>query len=584
MFLAQSEKRRARRLFDAPTQGAAILLGSLVLWAGAGTARAQSPSAAESQLWAEVESLRRSQNWAAVSDRLGRLVELNPTVARNWFELGLARCRARRFSEAISAFERAEQLGGGFTWDPVYTVGRGETLLHLAGCQAQLGHPDQALALVERSLAAGLRRPSRLLADAKLAPLRNDPRLRTLAGAIDPPATPAEGYQADLDFLTREMFRLHYNPFHRHPREAFDREIAEFRADLSDLSPERFLVRAQRLLCLLGDGHTSARLERCHVLPLGFYWFEEGMFVRVAQAGSEQYLGCQLLAVADRPLDEVVERFRPIVAWDNEMTIRSFLPRQLTVAEWYVGLGLHDRLDEIPLRLRWPDGSEENVALKTLVIGDPDDPQQFGPLKRRELKDGSIPLAEQNPETLLWFQPVAEGRVVYAAINGLGGSETETFPEFSARLHAYVDEHPEVQRLVLDFRRNSGGNTFLNRVLVQGLMKSRLNVPGGLVVLIGRTTFSAAQNTVTEIERHTQARFVGEPTGSSPNFIGETVIFQLPYSKQSVSISDLFWESSSPLDRRTWIAPQVYLPPRADDYFAGRDPALEAALDRSVSP
>jgi hypothetical protein len=46
------------------------------------------------------------------------------------------------------------------------------------------------------------------------------------------------------------------------------------------------------------------------------------------------------------------------------------------------------------------------------------------------------------------------------------------------------------------------------------------------------------------IERHTHAIFVGEPTGSGPNFVGETELFELPYSKLQASVSDLYWQSS----------------------------------------
>ena len=31
-------------------------------------------------------------------------------------------------------------------------------------------------------------------------------------------------------------------------------------------------------------------------------------------------------------------------------------------------------------------------------------------------------------------------------------------------------------------------------------------------------------------------------------------------------------------DRRVWIDPEISVPPTADDYFSGRDAALEAAL------
>ncbi|HNC44260.1 MAG TPA: hypothetical protein PLU80_08840, partial [Acidobacteriota bacterium] len=99
---------------------------------------------------------------------------------------------------------------------------------------------------------------------------------------------------------------------------------------------------------------------------------------------------------------------------------------------------------------------------------------------------------------------------------------------------------------------------------------------GQLFVIVGRRTFSAAQNAATLIERNTSAIFVGEPTGSSPNFIGEEIPFELPYSKLMANVSDLYWQSSWPFDYRTWIAPVLYTPPSFELYRTHRDPALEA--------
>lgn len=36
----------------------------------------------------------------------------------------------------------------------------------------------------------------------------------------------------------------------------------------------------------------------------------------------------------------------------------------------------------------------------------------------------------------------------------------------------------------------------------------------------------------------------GEPTGSRPSFIGETVPFELPSSKVRVNVSDLHWQGT----------------------------------------
>jgi hypothetical protein len=73
--------------------------------------------------------------------------------------------------------------------------------------------------------------------------------------------------------------------------------------------------------------------------------------------------------------------------------------------------------------------------------------------------------------------------------------------------------------------------------------------------------------------------FVGEPSGSRPNFIGETIPFELPYSKTIVNVSDLYWQTSWPGDHRTWIPPEILAPPTFETYRHNRDPAMEAIFE-----
>ena len=54
--------------------------------------------------------------------------------------------------------------------------------------------------------------------------------------------------------------------------------------------------------------------------------------------------------------------------------------------------------------------------------------------------------------------------------------------------------------------------------------------------------------------------------------------FELPYSKLQVNVSDLFWQSSWPVDHRTWIPPLLYTPPTFAAYKQNRDLALEAII------
>jgi hypothetical protein len=97
---------------------------------------------------------------------------------------------------------------------------------------------------------------------------------------------------------------------------------------------------------------------------------------------------------------------------------------------------------------------------------------------------------------------------------------------------------------------------------------------GRLFAILGRRAYSAAQNMATYFERYTNATFVGEPTGSSPNAIGEEAPVTLPYSRVMANVSHLFWQGSWPQDQRHRLAPQVYVSPTWADFRAGRDRAL----------
>jgi hypothetical protein len=47
----------------------------------------------------------------------------------------------------------------------------------------------------------------------------------------------------------------------------------------------------------------------------------------------------------------------------------------------------------------------------------------------------------------------------------------------------------------------------------------------------------------------------------------------------TVAVSTRWWQFADPDEPRLTIEPDVEVPVTTDDYFAGRDPALDAALE-----
>jgi hypothetical protein len=192
-----------------------------------------------------------------------------------------------------------------------------------------------------------------------------------------------------------------------------------------------------------------------------------------------------------------------------------------------------------------------------------------------DANEAEPPLHLSNLDVPFWFAYLESDRVMYVQFNSVRDDPAESLERFASRLSAAIARE-QPSKLVLDVRWNGGGNTFLVMPLLHMIIGSPMNRRGALFVITGRGTYSAAQNFSTLLWRHTQATFVGEPTGSSPNFIGETCPFELPYSKLEVNVSDLYWGTSWPLDSRTALAPLIYTPPTAKAWAEGRDPAMDA--------
>jgi tetratricopeptide (TPR) repeat protein len=116
------------------------------------------------------------------------------------------------------------------------------------------------------------------------------------------------------------------------------------------------------------------------------------------------------------------------------------------------------------------------------------------------------------------------------------------------------------------------------------MRSQRLNPRGRVYVIIGRHMFSAAQNTVNYLKKWTDAIFVGEPTGSSPNQFGDAVPVKLPNSGLEPYASTVWWQDQDERVKDPWVAPDLAVEMAGTDYDRGYDPVLETALTAKAEP
>jgi hypothetical protein len=519
-----------------------------------------------------------ANDWGNAIAAWEKVVQLNPVTGEYWYELAEARYKNKDYRGALPAYEQSLRFGFALPSSRVRDMAR---------CHAMLGDKEQALTILERAFTLGYRRLELIRNDPAFQSLRNEARFQKLVAVVDTSKmSREEGWRYDLQLLAREVKRLRYQPFRSISEMDFDAAVKKIHEAIPRLTDMQITIEMLRLLARVRDGHTTiyAMFERPELrrnLPIDFAFFAEGLFITAAEARYENLLGARVLKFGERSVDEVLSAIETTAQRDNERAGLVVGPMRMRTLPFLHGLSLIPDAEQVALTIADQQGNTRVVTLKA-----------DSEIPSRKLWDGLPPNWKHFAQTLTaplplylkkqydhyWFELLPEAKTVYCQFNRVRDNPQESLAAFSDRLFKFIHESA-VEKLVLDMRWNNGGDTGLVLPLLHGLIRNdKINQRGKLFVIIGRRNYSAAQNTATYIERHTKAIFVGEPTGSSPNFIGEDNDFELPYSKLMANVSDLYWQSSMPDDHRPWIAPLLYTPPTFAALRANRDPALEAIL------
>jgi hypothetical protein len=418
-------------------------------------------------------------------------------------------------------------------------------------------------------------------------------------GTIEPspsPATPASGqptstdddrmagWTADLRSLVTLRERHHPDPWHGIDRELYVRAVEAVVARIGQMNDDQLMVEATRLAAMPTwagrDGHGGIYpwgegSFETHLLPLRLYRFSDGWFVVDAMAPYEDLVGDRVTGIGDRvtgigghEIEAVLEAVEPLVARDNDQQVLSHGGLLMVTVEVLHGLGLLTDVEApVPVDL---DGAGR-VAVEPVSM------TSFGAWAGGHHVH-SPPAREDGPAWLRnvdedgWWEWQADTGTAFIQLNEVADRNGPLVEEVRERLSG-----GEVQRIVLDLRHNPGGDNTLYAGLLQLLDEGdAAGVP--LYVIMGRATFSAAGNLLTDLEQETDAILVGEDSGNSPNQYGNSIPTELPHSGLVFRVAPQYVIAGDPDDTRVTIRPDLPAPLSSADYFGGRDPAIAAIL------
>ena len=405
------------------------------------------------------------------------------------------------------------------------------------------------------------------------------------------PAAAAE-WRADLKQLVTELERNHPDPFNETPRTVFLDAVAKLDRRIPELAAHEIIVEFERLVALVGDGHTNINMLNSagvdfHVLPLRFGFYSDGVYIEAADASYAGAVGGRVVAIEDTPIDSVMARIRPLVSRDNDEWVAVATPHLMSLIEVLHALRIAKGLDGVRVRVM-QDGRAVNVDVKPLAEtrtrpgGYPLRSTYTGTwMDAMTAAAGIAPLYQQRLDSIYGWQYVPKDRVLYIWWNQVQNrAQGESALGMFQDALAYAREHAsEIDKVLIDVRNNTGGEGGLLDPIVREIIRTReIDEAGRLFVAIGPRTFSAALIMAVQLDRYTDATFVGEPTGGKPNVYAGHVVVTLRNSGIGVSISPAFYQSGFPSDVREFVAPRLYVKPSFADYRAGRDPVYDAVV------
>jgi len=400
----------------------------------------------------------------------------------------------------------------------------------------------------------------------------------------------AKVWQEDLRYLATEAPRWHKNLFHTMTPAQFDAAVKRLHERIPTLTRHEIIVEMARIMAMVGDGHTNIAPTRdakigFRALPVKFYLFKDGLYVRAARMENAEILGARIVRIGNLTAEEAVERAGEIVGRDNPMNVRFFAPHLLAMPEILHALKISDSMERVSLTIKRGDNKEQIVSLKPFGAAEllpPDTDTTWinkeGWLDMRDTATTPLPLWLKNPNDLFWFEQLSDSRTLYVQINQVKNKPDETIEAFAKRLFAFVETN-KIEKMVIDLRLNRGGNGTLLKPLLLETIKSKVNRRGSLFVLMGRSTWSAAQFLLNDLEKYTNAVFVGEPSGSKGNTYGDSRRLTLPNSGITARVSVYYWQDWMPWDSRMWTPPEAAAELSSEDYRQNIDPALKLALE-----
>lgn len=385
-------------------------------------------------------------------------------------------------------------------------------------------------------------------ADAETAAQTEDDILKI---TDDTSQTPA----ALRDFLKKH----HPAPFTKMTEEEFDAQISELTQNWNVMEEAERYYDLRRLVAALGDEHTSLLPPEDIVQPeLPFFVMIYDGHWMIVQAQKEYgtLVGKELTAINDIEISRIREMLLPLISCETQQWADVQCSLEVRYLQNLNAVGAADDLVSVDITAKDVVSGEE-ITVEAEALNEGYDYQNTA----------FYPMAQTLAQSGYYYANLLEDGSVFIQYNVCAENPQMPMKEFAQELERQLlADAPE--KVIVDLRHNSGGDSEVIRPLLETLQKFQ-EKGSTLYCLIGAQTFSSGVMNAIDMQQ-IGAQLVGEPTGGVLHF-GELTQEILPDGSIFVCSTKDF---SSAYALSGQLQPETEVVQTAEDFLAGKDTVI----------
>lgn len=376
----------------------------------------------------------------------------------------------------------------------------------------------------------------------------------------------------DIEFLKQELSKKHKNPFSVITKEEFEERISQLEENVDKLDNYQVFSEIGKIIASIKDAHTMTNYTDGKKYPLDFYVINDDMYIVNADKNLKDMMYSKLISVDGASWDSIKDELKQQISYENEswlklMTGKYFIP------SYIYGAGIEKNTASSVFKVE-KDGETKEFEVPILNYEDTID----------FYVDKNLDKMLGNYEKYYDYKYLEENKALYFEYNACVDMDGIKFEDFNDIMFKDIEAN-EIEKIIVDLRGNSGGNSEILNPFTERLrsyVESNSNVK--VYVLVGRETMSSGMFAIFRIkDAAPDTVCIGEPTGGAIDCYGDVKVFYLPNSQLPVQYSTKYFEFSKTfkyeIKGSNTYTPDILLSPSIEDLADGNDVVLNYVLE-----